>query len=277
MPSSPPPLEPIDLPNDYSQRFGGIARLYGDQALNAFYQAHIAIIGLGGIGSWVAEALARTGIGALTLIELDDICITNTNRQLHTLHHTIGQQKNATLCKRLKNINPSIILNSHEDFLTKNNISQYITSSHHVVIDAIDSSAVKAALAAHCSWHKQRLIMAGSSGGKTNPTNITVSDLSQTVADPMLAKVRNLLHRHHNFERNKKRKYRIDAVYSTEHRVYPQPDGSVCNNKKNLQQEESTKLDCASGFGSASMVTGSFGFTMAAKAVERYLQDHFPS
>lgn len=255
----------------YRDRFNGIGRLYGEQALVAFSQAHMVIIGLGGVGSWTAEALARTGIGALTLIELDDICVTNSNRQIHAMSSAIGQQKNAALSARLRDINPEITLHSIEDFLTTKNIVELIADQHHVIIDAIDSSSVKAALAAYCIRQKKRLIVAGSSGGKTDPSRIQVADLGLTTADPMLAKVRNILFRHHNFERNKKRKFRVDAIFSTEQMVYPQADGSVCANKKDLQ--EGIKLDCAGGFGSATMVTGSFGFMAASQAIKRYLQD----
>lgn len=259
------------LTPNYLQRFGGIGRLYGTAALTAFSKAHMVVIGLGGVGSWTAEALARTGVGSLTLIELDDICITNTNRQLHATTSHIGKQKNTTLSARLLDINPELKLHTIEDFITTKNIAELITEDHHIVIDAIDSSSVKAALAAFCIHKKKRLVMAGSSGGKTDPSQIAVSDLGTTIADPMLAKVRNILFRHHNFERNKKRKFRVDAIYSSEHMLYPQSDGSVCANKKDLQ--EGTKLDCASGFGSACMVTGSFGFLAASQAIKRYLQD----
>jgi tRNA A37 threonylcarbamoyladenosine dehydratase len=255
----------------YQQRFGGIARLYGLPALNAFAQAHMVIVGLGGVGSWAAEALARTGIGTLTLIELDDICTTNTNRQLHALSSTVGRQKNEVLCARLRDINPDIILHNVDDFLTTKNMMSIITKEHHVVIDAVDSANLKAALAAYCIRLKVRLVMVGSSGGKADPTQITVTNLGFTTADPMLAKVRNRLHRNHNFERNNRRKYRVDAVFSTEQMVYPQADGSVCSDKKGLQ--EGTKLDCAGGFGSATMVTGSFGFAAASQAIKRYLED----
>lgn len=260
----------VTLSQNYLQRFGGITRLYGQPALEKLAVAHFTVVGLGGVGSWVAEALARSGVGKLTLIELDDICITNTNRQLHALTSTLGQQKNATLSARLKDINPELMVHACEDFLTRNNLETLINASQDVVIDAIDSANVKAALAAHCIYHKQRLVMAGSSGGKADPSQIKVNDLGRTIADPLLGKVRNLLHRHYNFERNNKRKFRVDAVYSTEQMRYPQPDGSVCQNKKN--REGGLKLDCAAGFGSSSLVTGSFGLMAANKAIERYLQ-----
>lgn len=262
---------PITLSPTYLQRFGGIARLYGQNALMKLASAHMVVVGLGGVGSWAAEALARSGIGTLSLIELDDICITNTNRQLHALASSVGQQKNAMLCARLKDINPEITLHSHEDFLTGKNIATLINQHQHVVIDAIDSANVKAALAAHCIYRKQRLVMTGSSGGKIDPTQICVNDLGKTICDPLLAKVRNVLHRHFNFERNSKRKFRVDAIYSTEQMRYPQPDGSVCQNKKSML--DGVKLDCAGGFGSATMMTGSFGFIAANQAIKRFLQD----
>ncbi|WP_018274181.1 tRNA cyclic N6-threonylcarbamoyladenosine(37) synthase TcdA [Teredinibacter turnerae] len=260
----------MTLSPDYLARFGGIARLYGNSALEALRQAHMVVVGLGGVGTWAAEALARSGVGTLTLIELDDVCVTNTNRQLHALTGVVGQPKIQVMAERLHAINPEIELHLRHDFLTQKNVANLVTEEHHVVVDAIDSVAVKAALAAFCSYHKKWLVMSGASGGKRDPTRILIDDLGRTQADPMLAKVRSLLYRHYNFAKNKNRKFRIDAVYSTEPMVFPQADGSVCGNKKSLQ--DGTKLDCEGGFGSATMVTGSFGFAAANRAIERYLQ-----
>lgn len=250
-------------------RFSGIGRLYGQNAMAALSQAHFAIIGLGGVGTWAAEALARTGVGEITLIELDDVCVTNTNRQLHALKSLIGKSKNHVIGERLKDINPEIIVHSIEDFLDRDNLKTFIGKQHHVVIDAMDAAHVKAALVAYCLAIKVRLITVGSSGGKQNPQLVRVDDLGRSISDPMLAKIRTQLYRHHNFARDKNRKFRVDAVYSTEQMVYPQPDGSVCMDKQALQ--DGVKLDCAGGFGSSVMVTGTFGFLAAAKAVERYL------
>lgn len=250
-------------------RFSGIGRLYGQDTMAALSQAHFAIIGLGGVGTWAAEALARTGVGEITLIELDDVCVTNTNRQLHALKSLIGKSKNHVIGERLKDINPEIIVHSIEDFLDRDNLKTFIGKQHHVVIDAMDAAHVKAALVAYCLAIKVRLITVGSSGGKQNPQLVRVDDLGRSISDPMLAKIRTQLYRHHNFARDKNRKFRVDAVYSTEQMVYPQPDGSVCMDKQALQ--DGVKLDCAGGFGSSVMVTGTFGFLAAAKAVERYL------
>jgi len=258
------------LSSGWLDRFGGTARLYGSDAVQHLSRAHFVVIGLGGVGTWVAEALARTGVGELTLIELDEICVTNTNRQLHALKSTVGHSKNQVMSARLKEINPEMVVHSVEDFIDRKNLKDLIDKRHHVVIDAADSAHVKAALIAYCLAIKVRLITLGSSGGKTDPRQITVTDLGRTIADPMLAKVRTHLYRHHNFTQDAGRKFRVDAVYSTEQMVYPKPDGSVCQEKQVLQS--GVKLDCAGGFGSSVMVTGSFGFLAAAKAIERYLE-----
>ena len=258
------------LSDGYLQRFGGIARLYGEPALQALAQAHFAVIGLGGVGTWAAEALARSGVAQLTLIEMDEVCVTNTNRQSHALASNIGQSKNQTLAQRLRDINPEITVNCIEDFLDTENMRDYIGKQFHVVVDAMDAAHIKAGLVAYCSAIKVRLITVGSSGGKCKPELIEVSDLAHTQGDPMLAKVRHQLYRHYHFARDNKRKFRVDAVFSAEQMVYPKPDGSVCMDKQFLN--DGVKLDCAGGFGSSVMVTGSFGFAAANRAIERYLQ-----
>jgi len=258
----------------YRQRFGALARLYGEPALEHLAGAHFAIVGLGGVGSWAAEALARTGVGTLTLIELDGVCVTNTNRQLHALEGYIGASKNQVVSDRLKAINPELTVHSEETFLTSDNIEQLINRDHDVVIDAIDSAHIKAHLVAYISRLKGRLVTVGSSGGKRDPKQIVCSDLAQTAYDPMLRKVRNLLFRHYGFRKDAKRRFRVDAIYSNEQMHFPQLDGSVCvGDKGNRDPDSGVKLDCGGGLGSAVMVTGSFGFAAASQAVERYLQD----
>ncbi len=254
---------------EYLQRFGGLARLYGQDALQLLTNAHFVVIGLGGVGTWVAEALARSGVGELTLIEMDDVCVTNTNRQSHALKSNLGRPKNQVITERLRDINPELVIHSIEDFIDQDNMKNLIGKQHHVVIDAIDAAHLKARLVAYCLAIKVRLITIGSSGGKRNPLAVTVDDLGRSISDPMLAKVRTQLYRHHNFSRDKNRKFRVDAVYSTEQMVYPQPDGSVCMDKQALA--DGVKLDCAGGFGSSVMVTGTFGFVAATRAIERYL------
>jgi tRNA A37 threonylcarbamoyladenosine dehydratase len=251
-------------------RFGGIVRLYGQDALDTLQQSHVLIIGIGGVGSWVAEALARSGIGAISLMDLDDICITNTNRQIHTLNETIGHSKTAVMAQRLQAINPDIQVSIINDFLSKDNLEEHALSNYSVVVDAIDSAAVKTALINHCKRHKVPIVTVGSAGGKTDPTQITVGDLSKTTHDPLLAKVRNSLRRLHGFSRNPKRVFSVTAIYSTEQMTYPDNQGGTCQTKAFL--DGSTKLDCGSGFGASSMVTGSFGLVAASECVKKLLK-----
>ncbi|GAB1260232.1 tRNA cyclic N6-threonylcarbamoyladenosine(37) synthase TcdA [Aurantivibrio plasticivorans] len=258
------------LTQSYLDRFSGTARLYGQAALEALSQAHFVVIGLGGVGSWAAEALARCGVGELTLIELDDVCVTNTNRQLHAMQSTVGQGKNDVMSTRLLDINPELKIHTVRNFVTKKNIPDLISPNHDVVIDAMDSAHIKASLASYCSARKIRLIMVGSSGGKRDPQQICVGDLGKTESDPMLVKIRSQLFRIYHFSRDKDRKFRIDAVYSKEQMVFPKPDGSVCQDKQALQA--GVKLDCAGGFGSSVIVTGTFGFIAADQAIQRFLQ-----
>ena len=263
----------MTLSDSYLQRFGGIGRLYGTAALERIHNAHMVVIGIGGVGSWTAEALARTGVGSLTLIDLDDICITNTNRQSHALADTVGHIKVDVMAARLQQINPEIRVRTEEDFIAGDNFASLLDPEQQpmdIVVDAIDNARVKAALIAYCKARKIRLITVGSAGGKRNPAAITSADLGRTVNDPMLAKVRQHLYRFHNFQKSSKRQFGIDAIYSTEPMVYPQPDGAVCQQKSAMQN--GVKLDCSGGFGAATMVTGSFGFAAAAKAVERLLK-----
>jgi len=254
---------------EYRQRFGGLSRLYGERALTHLNQAHAVIVGIGGVGTWVAEGLARSGIGTITLIDMDDICITNTNRQIHALSSTVGQQKIDVMADRLIDINPELIVNRVDDFLDTENVHTLINDDMDIVIDAIDAAYAKASLINHCKRRKKILITVGSAGGKTDPQKITHCDLSRTVNDPLLAKTRNTLRRHHNFSRNPKRIFSVEAIYSTEQLKFPTPEGGICANKSALGAE--VKLDCGGGLGAVTMVTASFGFVACSRAIERFL------
>jgi tRNA A37 threonylcarbamoyladenosine dehydratase len=259
--------------SDYHLRFAGIARLYGTAALAAFSRAHVCVIGIGGVGSWAAEALARSGIGEITLIDLDDVCVSNMNRQLHALTETVGQDKVAVMAKRLHAINPDGIVHQVEDFITTDNLSQLITPQMDYVVDAIDSIKAKVALLAYCKRNKIKVISTGGAGGQTDPTQIQIADLTQTINDPLLAKVRNSLRRDYNYSRNPKRRFGLDCVYSTEQLVYPQTDGSVCQQKTaqltNGGEVSSMRLDCSGGFGATTVVTASFGFAAVSRVLQK--------
>ncbi|MFT6903409.1 MAG: tRNA A37 threonylcarbamoyladenosine dehydratase [Oleiphilaceae bacterium] len=255
------------MSDDYLYRFSGIARLYGLSALNKFRKSHVAIIGVGGVGSWAAEALARSGIGTVTLFDLDDICVSNVNRQIHALDSTVGKMKIAAMAQRLKDISPELHVNAAHTFITPKNLEKYISSEFDYIFDATDSVPAKTALIAYCSRNKIKLICSGSAGGQIDPTQIQIADLNKTIQDPLLAKVRNNLRRLHGFSRNPKRKYRIDCVFSTEQLRYQQTDGSICQQKPS--DSGPVKLDCATGFGSITHLTGSFAFIAVSQILKK--------
>ncbi|MGL5322329.1 MAG: tRNA cyclic N6-threonylcarbamoyladenosine(37) synthase TcdA, partial [Aeromonas veronii] len=210
---------------EYLQRFGGIARLYGQNALRSFSQAKVCVVGIGGVGSWAAEALARAGINQITLIDMDDICITNTNRQIHSMQGTVGRLKTEVMAERIRAINPDCEVIEVDDFVTADNLAEHIKREFDYVVDAIDSVKAKVALIAFCKRNKIPVIVAGGAGGQMDPTQITVADLAKTIQDPLAAKVRSDLRRLHNFSKNPARKFGVECVFSTEQLSYP--DGEV--------------------------------------------------
>ncbi|WP_413113743.1 tRNA cyclic N6-threonylcarbamoyladenosine(37) synthase TcdA [Thaumasiovibrio sp. DFM-14] len=251
----------------YEQRFGGTRRLYGNSNVERLRGAHICVIGIGGVGSWAAEALARSGIGEITLIDMDDVCVTNINRQIHALTGTIGQSKIEMMAERIRLINPDCVVNLIDDFITPENIVEYIDGRFDYILDAIDSMKPKAALLAYCKRNKFKVITTGGAGGQIDPTQIQVADLTKTIQDPLAKKLRDTLRRHHNFPKNPKRKFGIECVFSTEQLKYPQPDGSVCAMKATAEGEK--RMDCASGFGAATMVTATFGFVAVSRIIAK--------
>lgn len=256
--------------SDFELRFGGISRLYGQTGAQLINRSHFCVIGIGGVGSWVAEALARTGVGQITLIDLDDICTTNVNRQIHALSTTVGESKVDVMAERIKQINPECKVICIEDFVTEENLRELIHQQYDFVIDAIDSVKIKSAIIANCKRNKIPMITIGGAGGQTDPTQIEISDLSRTYQDPLLSKVRNQLRREYNFNRNTKRKFGIDAIFSTEQLVYPDINGEVCHAKQT--QEGAMRLDCSGGFGAVTHVTASFAFFAVGKAIAKLIQ-----
>lgn len=253
----------------WQQRFGGTARLYGRDALALFADAHVCVVGIGGVGSWAAEALARTGIGAITLIDMDDVCVTNTNRQIHALLETVGQPKGEVMAERIRAINPECRVTVVDDFVTVDNVVQLLNQGFSYVIDAIDSVRPKAALIAWCRRNKVPLVTTGGAGGQIDPTQIQVADLAKTIQDPLAAKLRERLKHDFGVVKNSKGKLGVDCVFSTEALVYPQADGSVCAAKSSAEGPK--RMDCASGFGAATMVTASFGFVAVSHALKKMM------
>ncbi|MEW6982069.1 tRNA cyclic N6-threonylcarbamoyladenosine(37) synthase TcdA [Colwelliaceae bacterium 6471] len=263
--------------SDYQLRFGGIARLYGTDGATLLKNAHFCVIGIGGVGSWAAEALARNGVGQLTLIDLDDICTTNVNRQIHALSNTVGQSKVEVMAERILQINPECKVTQVEDFVTLDNLKALLSNQFDYVVDAIDSVKIKSAMINHCKRNKQPIITVGGAGGQTDPSKIAITDLSQTYQDPLLAKVKNQLRREYGFpaadiKKASKRKFGIDAVFSTEQLVYPTDQGDVCHAKQS--SDGVMRLDCSGGFGAATHVTASFAFFAVSKTIAKYLAKH---
>jgi tRNA A37 threonylcarbamoyladenosine dehydratase len=254
------------------QRFAGIDRLYGRGAGERLAASRACVVGLGGVGSWAVEALARSGVGRLVLIDADEVCVSNTNRQLHALDGQFGRGKGEVLAERCRAINPDIEVEVVQEFLLPSNLEALLDRGHDVVLDACDSFRSKLEMIAWCRRRKLPIVVCGSAGGRTDPTLVRVRDLSRTEQDALLALVRKQLRAGFKFPRNPDRYFGVPAVYSLENVKYPQGDGSVCGVRPKLGADESLKLDCGAGLGAATHVTGSFGFAMAGKALELLLK-----
>lgn len=246
---------------DLARRFGGVARLYGAAALDYFQRSHVCVIGVGGVGSWVVEALARSGIGQLTLVDLDNVSESNVNRQLPALDPYFGCAKVSVLAERIAAINPACQVNQIEDFIDQDNLDDLLTGDFDFLIDAIDSLRAKTALAAWCAARKQPFIVSGGAGGRMDPGRIRTADLGEAVGDPLLSKLRYNLRRHHGFSREPGVKLRVPCVYSDEQVQRPQ-DGEICDIDQPLQG-----LSCA-GYGASMAVTAAFGLHAAAAALK---------
>jgi len=254
----------------YSDRFDGVARVYGREALLQLQCARFCIVGIGGVGSWAAEACARSGIGCITLIDHDDIDISNSNRQIHTLVDTVNRSKVEVMRERILAINPDCDCVAVDDLVTRGNMQKFQFDQFDYVIEAIDHVSHKLSLMHHCRRNKIGCISTGGAGGRTDPTCIQIKDITLVHNDPLLAKVRATLRQQLGYSRNCKRRYSMDCVYSTEQAIYPVGDGSVDHRKPD--RPERTSLDCASGIGSFVGVTASFGFTAAAHAIKKHLK-----
>ena len=253
-------------------RFAGIDRLYGVGSAARLATQHVAVVGLGGVGSWAVEALARSGVGRLTLIDADDLCISNTNRQLHALEGEYGRNKAEVLAERVRRIHPAIDVRVVADFLTPANLDAMLSPGFDLVLDAFDSFRAKVETIAYCRRRKQPIVVVGSAGGRTDPTLVRVRDLSRTEHDALLALVRKKLRGEFNFPKNKDRYFGVPAVYSLENVRYPQADGTVCGLRPTLDPDAALKLDCGTGLGAATHVTGTFAFAAAGKAIEVLLK-----
>lgn len=259
------------MSSDYQQRFGGIERLYGQQAVPWLRDMRVCVIGIGGVGSWAVEALARSGIGRLLLIDYDTVALSNSNRQIHALDSVIGRKKTQAMLQRVVEINPACQCDIIDDFITDRNLFDCLPVDAGIdyVIDAIDSIKFKAALIYYCKRNKIPVITTGAAGGLTDPTQIMVKDLTRTFNDPLAAKVRAQLRAQHGYTRNLKRYFGVECVFSAQQQVYPKQDGSISHAKPGIH---GIHLDCSMGYGSASFVTATMGFVAVSRVIEKHLR-----
>jgi tRNA A37 threonylcarbamoyladenosine dehydratase len=255
---------------DAARRFGGIQRLYGDAALQRFRQAHVCVIGIGGVGSWAAEALARSAIGRITLIDLDHVAESNINRQLPALTATLGMAKVRVMAERIGQINPDCEVTAIEEFITPDNLEEQLDQGFDYVIDCIDGFRTKARLIAHCRRNRIPLVTVGGAGGQSDPTRIRVADLSRTEHDALFSKTRKLLRTDYGFTKNPQRRFDVPCVYSLEQPVFASADGCISQEKPS--GTTAGGLTCAGGLGSAMPVTASFGLAAAAHVLRKLQQ-----
>jgi tRNA threonylcarbamoyladenosine dehydratase len=276
---------------DVARRFGGVSRLYGEVGLSKLQAAHICVIGIGGVGSWAAEALARNAVGNITLIDLDNIAESNVNRQIHALESEFGKAKVTAMAERIRAINPQAQVHEIEDFVTSKNVDDMLNRGFDIVLDAIDDVKAKVAIAAYCRSNKIALIATGGAGGRLDATKIKVADLAHVTGDKLLAKVRNLLRRDFNFPKasstKKSAKFGIICVYSDESVLAPnqvcdtqidsniKDDARQANNHAAASDAKISRaiagLNCA-GYGSSVCVTAPFGFSAAQLAINHLLK-----
>ena len=257
---------------EYARRFGGIERLYGGGALARAAAAHVTVVGIGGVGSWAVEALARSGIGRLTLIDLDHVAESNINRQVQALASTLGAAKVLAMRVRILAINPDCTVDTVEEFIDERNPPALVPPCD-AVIDAIDHVRAKAALIAHCRRAGIRIVTTGAAGGRTDPTRIEVLDLARTAQDALASRVRALLRKEYGFTREPKKKFGVECVHSPEQ--VRRGAGAVpgdtaahnfCQDPAAPSFDPGAGLNCA-GYGSSVAVTAGFGFAAAARVL----------
>lgn len=243
------------LDDEYERRFAGVAKIYGDDQFTHYANSHVMVIGIGGVGSWAVEALARTGLGELTLVDMDVVAASNINRQLPAMSTTLGHEKIEVMAERCRAINPRIKINLVDDYLTPENVKDLLQNPPDLILDCIDDVKAKLALMLHCRFNKIPLIVSGGAGGKIDPLKIRVADLSKTEQDPMLAKLRAQL-RSKGICKKTKDKFGITCVYSIDN---PFSSADVC---------PSAGLRCG-GYGSAVVVTSSFAMVAVAEVLKK--------
>lgn len=245
-----------------NDRFDGVKRIYSNESFTKLKSLHILVVGIGGIGSWACESFIRSGIENLTIVDLDDICISNTNRQVHALDGNYGKLKVHAMKERLLSINPEAKINAVEDFFSESTKDDILNQQYDYVLDCIDSIRSKCILISECYKRNQKIMVTGGAGGKFDPRYITVKDLNKTNNDKLLLTVRNNLKRFYHFPK-KQSDYGIACTFSQENRTMPE-DGCNINGK-------TQGLNCQNGFGSLTYVTGTFAFIATGYIINELL------
>lgn len=271
-PTNPMADVPDDAPIKVHRRFDRLARLVGDHGVGRLAKAHVMVIGCGGVGSWAAESLARSGVGRITLVDFDLVCITNTNRQLHAMKGTVGKQKVDVMAERLRLVHPSGRIDAIAKFYDAHARDEILGKQPDFVIDAIDNVTAKLDLIATCVRRGIPVITAMGAAGRMDPTRVRVDDLAFTVRDGLAKDVRKWLQRKHDVSTREDGSFGIPAVFSEEPMMMPAEVSAdhkggfecVCPHGENQHHscEKRARID-----GTASFVTGAFGLTAASYVV----------
>lgn len=291
----------MSFSDDYAFRFGGVGRLIGKPMLKKLRLSHVTVIGVGGVGGWAAEALVRSGVGEISVVDFDEVCLSNTNRQIQALSDEVGNLKVQVLANRFRLINPEIKINILDFAFNSDSVEAVLGGNTDVVIDAIDRASNKCLLINECKKRGIPLVVTGAAGGRRNPALIKVSDITEVQEDALLARVRRILRQKYGFPRAKNQRFGLTVVASSERPTLPQEDGCELssdpfasdemdhitqatlrtqNNQStqdshdahNTQDSPSGRLDCRTGYGTASFVTGVFGFYTASVAIDFLLK-----
>jgi tRNA A37 threonylcarbamoyladenosine dehydratase len=260
----------VGLMAEVDPRFKGTHQLLGDQHFNRIRSSSVCIVGLGGVGSWSVEALVRSGVGAITLVDLDEVCVTNINRQIHALTDTVGKSKAELLAERIRAINPECKLSVIRKFFSQSTAEEVLSPGFDVVLDTIDRNENKTLLLAECVKRSMRVVTVGSGGDRTDASTAVVTDLARTIHDPLLQIVRKQLRQQYGFPKGERAKFGIPCVYAPLQRN--QRDAEMA---MDCTADKPGRKSCNDGLGSAVFVTGALGF-MAAGEVIRLLGESKP-
>jgi tRNA A37 threonylcarbamoyladenosine dehydratase len=261
------------------RRFDRMGRLVGDHKMKHLMDSHVMIIGLGGVGSWAAESIVRSGVGEVTLVDFDEICVTNFNRQIHALQGLVGSQKSDVMAARMKQINPQAKIHSIAKFYNADNCADVFVKRPDYVVDAIDNVTAKCHLLAYCRAEKIPVVTSTGSGGRIDPTQVKVTDLAFTHMDPLAREIRRILRERYEFPTDEKAPYGIPAVFSVE--PYSAPEELHYDGGKGFRcvcpQGDNPYFNCDNRnliLGNASFVTGTFGLVCASIVIRGLIAEN---